>query len=128
MEEEKQAQLTKLLGEIRMTDDIDKTWPSETLINGLQFSIRAKKGLTAHFCSLKVDEISLRDIMDFMITNYDEIPQSLYAACPAYKQNHVGQKTYITIINNLSKQDLGHSFRTEKGSSPLLTFSADNGS
>ena len=110
---EEQAQLAKLLREIRMTDDIDKTWPSDTLINGLQFSIRAKKGLTAYFCSLITDEISLRDIMDFMITNYVEIPNDLYEACPAYKQCHVGQKTYISIIEKLSTQDLGKSFRSE---------------
>lgn len=77
LEKEKQEQSTKLLSEIRMFDDIDKNWPAEALINGLLFPWKAKQCLTNRFrCSIAC-EISLREIMDFLITDYHEIPNDL---------------------------------------------------
>ncbi len=51
--------------------------------------------------------------MDFLITDYEEIPHDLYEACPAYKQKHVGRKTYGFLIKYLSEQDLGRAFGIE---------------
>jgi hypothetical protein len=56
-----------------MLDDIDKNWPTETLIQGLQFPWRAKRCLTRHFGCSKSCEISMRSIMDFLITDYEEV-------------------------------------------------------
>lgn len=112
-EEKRQEQSTKLLNVIRMFDDIDKNWPTETLIQGLQFPWRANQCLTNYFGCLKACEISLRDIMDFLITDYEKIPHDLYEACPAYKQKHVGRKTYGFLIKSLSEQDLGCAFDIE---------------
>jgi Mor family transcriptional regulator len=113
MEEKRQEQSTKLLSEIRMVEDIDKNWPTESLINGLQFPWKAKQCLTNYFCCSEGCEISLRDIMDFLITDYEEIPNDLYEACPAHRQKHVGRKTYGALIKYLSEQDFGHAFGIE---------------
>ncbi len=51
--------------------------------------------------------------MDFLITDYEKIPHDLYEACPAYKQKKIGRKTYSAIVNHLSEQDLGNTFRCE---------------
>lgn len=51
--------------------------------------------------------------MDFLITDYEKVPYDLYEACPAYKQKHMGRKTYAAIVNHLSEQDLGHAFYCE---------------
>ena len=52
-----------------MVDNIDKKWPIETLIQDLQFPKRAEQRLTEYFSGLNCSEMSLRDIMDFLITD-----------------------------------------------------------
>lgn len=110
---ERQKRLSKLLSKLRMFDNIDNKWPAEFLIQDLRFPIRAEQRLTEYFCGSDAEEISLRDIMDFLITDYKKIPHGLYEACPAYKQKHVGLKTYAAAVNHLSAQDLGNAFNCE---------------
>ena len=110
---ERKERSTKLLSKLKMVDNIDKKWPIETLIQDLRFPIRAEQRLTEYFCGSDADEISLRDIMDFLVTDYEKIPYDLYEACPAYKQKHIGRKTYADAVNHLSEQDLGNTFNRE---------------
>jgi len=112
-EEKRQEQSTRLLSKLRMSDDIDRNWHTEPLIQGLGFPVRAEQRLTKYFGCSNSFEISLRDIMDFLITDYEKIPHDLYEACPAYKQKQIGRKTYSAIVNHLSEQDLGHTFSCE---------------
>ena len=112
-EEEKQEQSTRLISKLRRFDDIDRNWPIETLIQGLRFPIRAEQRLTEYFRCSNSYEISLRDIMNFLITDYEKIPHDLYEACPAYRQKQIGRKTYNAIVNHLSEQDLGNTFSCE---------------
>ena len=112
-EKESQERSSRLLNKLRMVDNIDTKWPTETLIQDLRFPIRAERRLTEYFGDLSSNEISLRDIMDFLITDYEKIPHDLYEACPAYKQKHIGRKTYSAIVNHLSEQDLGSTFMCE---------------
>ena len=112
-EEKRKEQSTKLIADIKMFDDLDKKWTAETLIQGLQFSWRAKRSFIKYFGCSKSCEISLRNIMDFLITDYEEIPHDLYQVSPAYKQKDVGRKTYIALIKCLSEQDLGRTFGIE---------------
>ncbi len=110
---ERQKRSSKLLSKLRMVDNVDKKWPTETLIQDLRFPIRAEQRLTEYFGGLNSNEISLRDIMDFLIIDYEKIPHDLYEACPAYKQRHIGRKTYGAVVHHLSVKDLGHTFRSE---------------
>ncbi len=110
---ERQERSTRLLNKLRMFDDIDRNWPTETLIRDLRFPLRAEQRLTEYFGCTNSYEISLRDIMDFLITDYEKIPHDLYEACPAYKRKQIGRKTYGAIVHHLSEQDLGHTFNCE---------------
>jgi hypothetical protein len=110
---ERQKRSSKLLSKLRMVDNIDKKWPTETLIQDLRFPIRAEQRLTEYFGNLNSNEISLSDIMDFLITDYEKIPHDLYEACPAFKQKHIGRKTYGAVVKHLSEQDLGNTFNCE---------------
>ena len=110
---ERQERSSKLLSKLRMVDNIDKKWPTEVLIQDLRFPIRAEQRLTEYFSGSDSDEVSLRDIMDFLITDYEKIPHDLYEACPAYKQKHIGRKTYGAIVHHLSELDLGYTFSCE---------------
>ena len=110
---ERQERSTELLSKLRMVDNIDKKWATEALIQDLRFPIRAEQRLTEYFGGSNSNEISLRDIMDFLITDYEKIPHDFYEAGPAYKQKHIGRKTYGAIVHHLSEQDLGHTFNRE---------------
>lgn len=110
---ERQERSSKLLRKLRMVDNIDEKWPTETLIQDLRFPIRADQRLTEYFCGLDADEISLRGIMDFLVTDYENIPHDLFEVCPAYKQKHIGRKTYAAAVNHLTEQDLGNAFNRE---------------
>lgn len=110
---ERQGRSSKLVSKLRMVDNICEKWPTETLIQDLRFPIRAEQRLIEYFCGSHADEISLRDIMDFLVTDYEKIPYDLYEACPAYKQKHIGRKTYAATVNHLSEQDLGNTFNRE---------------
>ena len=112
-DEERQEQSTRFLRKLRTLDDIGKNWPTETLIRDLRFPLRAEQRLTEYFGCTNSFKICLRDIMDFMISDYEKIPYDLYEACPAYKQKHIGRKTYRSIVHHLSEQDLGLTFNCE---------------
>ena len=112
-EEERQEQSARLLSKLRRFDDLDRNWPIKILIQGLRFPIRSEQRLTEYFGCSNSYEISLRDIMNFLITDYEKIPLDLYEVCPAYKQKQIGRKTYSAIVNHLSEQDLGKTFRCE---------------
>lgn len=109
----RQERSSKLLNDLRTDDNIDKKWPTETLIQDLRFPLRVEQRLTEYLCGSAADKISLRDIMDFLITDFERNPHDLYEACPAYKQKHIGCKTYAAAINHLSELDLGYNFYRE---------------
>lgn len=110
---ERQERSSKLLSKLRILDNIDEKWPTGTLIKDLRFPIRAEQRLTEYFGGSDADEISLRDIMDFLVTDYKQLPYDLHEACPAYKQKHIGLKTHTAAVNHLSEQDLGNTFNRE---------------
>lgn len=110
---ERQERSSELLNKLRMADNIDEKWPTETLIQYLRFPIRAEQRLTEYFCGSEIGEISLRDIMNFLITDYERIPYDLHEACPAFKQKQIGHKTYAAAVNHLSEQVLGNTFYCE---------------
>jgi DNA-binding CsgD family transcriptional regulator len=110
---ERKERSSKLLSKLKMVDNIDQKWPVVTLIQDLRFPIRAEQRLTEYFSGLNSSEMSLRDIMDFLITDYEKIPYDLYQVCPAYEQKHIGVKTYTAAVNHLSEQDLGDTFNHE---------------
>lgn len=113
MEEERGERSSNLVADIRKLDDIDKKWPTEALLHGLQFSWLVKRCLTRHFESSKLSKISLRDLMDFLIIDYEEIPYDLREAFPVFKQKNVGWKTVWALFKFFSEQNLGPSFSTE---------------
>lgn len=113
LEQEELYRSTKLLSEIRMFDDIDRKWPTEILINDLRFPWKAKQCLTNRFCGSRICEISLRDIMDFLVTDYETMPNDLYTACPTFQQKHVGSKTYSALIKYFYENYFGRMFDTE---------------
>ena len=108
-EDERGERSSNLVADIRKLDDIDKKWSTEILLHGLHFSWLAKRCMTRHFESSKLSEISLKDVMDFLITDYEEIPSDLWEVCPVLKQKNVGRKTLWALLKFFSGHNLGPS-------------------
>ncbi len=113
LEEERGERSSNLVADMRKLDDIDKKWSTEALLHGLNFPWLAKRCLTRHFEVSKMSEISLNDLMDFLITDYKEIACDLSEVCPVAKQKNVGWKTVWALLKFFSEQNFGPSFNAE---------------
>lgn len=112
-ENDREKRSSNLVADIRKSDDIDKKWPTETLLNGLHFPWLAKRCLTKYFESSKLTEISLRDLMDFLICDYEWIPSDIREVCPVFIQINAGWKTFWALMSFFSEQNFGPSFTAE---------------
>ena len=97
----------------RSADDIDRKWPTDNIIVGLLFPEKVTWRLKRYFKSAHIQEISLKDLMDFLILVKKRRSTDLFEVVPAFKQKHFGRKTVYAMISHLSEQDLGNSFNTE---------------
>jgi DNA-binding CsgD family transcriptional regulator len=104
---------SNLVADIRKSDDIDKKWPADTLLHGLHYPWLAKKCLTKYFESSKLTEISLRDLMDFLICDYEVIPSDIREVSPVFIQVNAGWKTFWALLSFFSEQNFGPSFTAE---------------
>ena len=57
--------------------------------------------------------MSLKDLMNFLIADFENIPDDPWDAMPAYRQKHFGVKTFASLVKHLTEQDLGDSFNVE---------------
>ena len=113
LEKRRKERSEKLRKTFRSSDDIDKRWSKEEILDCLLFQGRAYLCMKRYFDSHDITKARLRDVMDFLVSDYEELPANQGEAMPAYKQKGVGAKTYASLVHHLSGQDLGDSFNTE---------------
>jgi len=97
----------------RSSDDIEKRWPKDIMLVGLLFPKTVTWRLRRYFEGHDIQEISLKDLMDFLIRDKKRRSTNLFEVVPALRRNHFGRKTVHTMIKHLSEQDLGDSFNIE---------------
>ena len=97
----------------RSSNDIEKKFPKDIIIEGLLFERRANISIKRYFDSQDIPEISIKDVMDFLISDFEKMPKHPWEAMPAYKQKHIGIKTYSSLVYHISELDLGEAFNTE---------------
>lgn len=112
-EEKQKEQAAKIINEFKFANNIDQKWSTETITNGLLFPKRATRCLQKHFDNSSISELSLRDLMDFLIKDYDHLPLNIWEVSPAYGQKDLGLKTFVSLVNHLVEHDLGSSFNAE---------------
>lgn len=114
---EREEQLRERSGQIlqmlRSTNNIGKKWPKETIMECLLLPKVIAWRLERYFQRENIVELSLRDLMDFLITGYIEPGQDLFQVMPALTQFNVGRKTHAALVRRVSQQDLGETFHTE---------------
>ena len=103
----------ELLKEIRSTNDIDKRWSKDVILDGLMFPRRAISCLEQFLNTQNMTGLSLRDLMDFVIPRQDTVPSDPWEAMPALEYANVGYKTYGSMVRCLSEPDLGSCFNAE---------------
>ncbi len=112
--EEKQRLRSEEIKEIiRLSDDINKKWPTDLLTDGLQFPKPVTRILNMYFDNHNTTLFSLKDLMDFIIPEHELFHTQFWISVPAYEENRVGIKIYSSFIDHLSQQDLGNTFNTE---------------
>lgn len=98
---------------IRLSDDINKKWSIDFLIDGLQFPKQTTWVLNRYFGRYNIIQFSLKDLMDFIIPEHELFYTQFWIDVPALDERWLGIKTYTSLIDHLSQQDLGHTFNTE---------------
>jgi len=113
LEEEQRLQSEKILAIIKTTDDIKKKWPTNFLIDGFQFPKKTTWALNKYFERHNIIQFSLSDFMNLLVAENELHETDLWMNVPAFKEKWVGGKTYASLVEYLSKYDLGHNFNTE---------------
>ena len=103
----------KIKKRFRSSDDIEKKWPTVTVIAGLLFPKTVTWRLKRYFERHNMQQISLKDLMDFLILDKKRRPTDLFEIVLVSKESQFGRKTAYAMIKHLSEQDLGDSFNTE---------------
>jgi hypothetical protein len=99
-----------LVEEIRRADDLDKLWEVTDLVDALRALTAARNALLRHFGSLKMGQISLREMMNLAIP---ETVDSDGWYSPLMRITFIGPKGYQSILNGLSKIDWNERCRQE---------------
>ena len=115
-----------LVEEIRRVDDLDRLWEVMDLVDALRALSATRNALLKHFASLKMGQISLREMMNLAI------PETLDSDgwhSPLMRITFIGPKGYQSIINGLSEIDWNERCRQEWGRKLawLERFSRDQG-
>jgi len=113
LEEQQRERFRQVLQTLRSTNDIDKKWPKETIMECLLLPRAFAWRLERYFQRENIVELSLRDLMDFLISANIEPGQGLFEVMPALTQFNVGRKTYAVLVRCVSQQDFGKAFETE---------------
>ena len=113
LEKKQKLQSEKILAIIKTTDDINKKWPTNFLIDGFQFPKKTAWALNKYFERHNTIQLSLLDLMNLLIAEKELHETDLWMNVPAFKEKWVGGKTYASLVEYLSKYDLGHNFNTE---------------
>jgi hypothetical protein len=115
LEKKQRLQSEKILAILRATDDINKKWPTNFLVDGFQFPKKTTWALNKYFERHNIIQLSLLDLMNLLIAEKELHETDLWMNVPALKEKWMGRKTYASLVEYLSKYDLGHNFNTEWG-------------
>jgi len=96
----------QLLQDIRWEDDLDRKWKIEELMGALLLPIRARTALGYGSEWKKVTELSLRELMDLVISD-EPHPKPGFLLTPLVDFRNVRLKTFWETVRRLTELDLG---------------------
>ena len=111
--EEKRLRSERLKVAIRESNDLDRKWPTDFLLGSLSFPWLPNRALKRYYNDNNLSEISLKDLMGFIMPELGMPGANRWITPPALKQKGIGFKTHKLLVAHLSKQDLGNLFNAE---------------
>lgn len=92
--------------ELRIADDLDKTWPVLNLLNALHLLPVARTRLLAHSAEQHKTRMSLREFMDLVVPE-DCDPSEVLARSPLLHVSGIGKISFESVAAELTETDLG---------------------
>lgn len=96
----------RLLQEIRWEDDLDRKWQMEQLMDALLLTTRARTAIENSCRRENASRLSLREIMDFVISDKPH-PKPGFLHAPLVDFRNVRLKTFWETAKRLTELDLG---------------------
>lgn len=98
--------------EINISHEIGTKLPLDDLFCILNLPKKPQGILMAHFTRQGIKEVSLLDMMDFLIPSVENA-EDLYDHMPAYRVKMLGQILYAAMIKAMTAIDCGEVFQVE---------------
>ena len=106
--EEKAVQRSaELLKEFCFTDDLDRKWKVEVLMDALQLPTRARTAIGYRFEWKNITELSLRELMDIVIPDTPHPTKPGYLMTQMLDLRNVRGHTFWLTVKRLTDADLG---------------------
>ena len=90
LEDRQRERFDQILQTLRSTNNIDKKWAKEFLMECLLLPKVFAWRLERYFRRENIVELSLRDLMDFLISGNIELGQDVFQVMPALTQFNIG--------------------------------------
>jgi len=113
-EEELARRRVNLREAIQQADDVDRKWPVADLIDAMALKGKIKGALLWFYGRPGTQEISLREIMDLVISEKKD-PRPGYLITPLLNIREGGTKGFWSLVSALSDMDLGARGNAEWG-------------
>jgi len=109
------ARMEVLRTEIRETNDCDKKWSIDFLLEAVALPFLPARAIKRWCHQNGHSEISLNDLMDYALPEDPMFDAYGWVKSPATQQKGVGRKTYKALIKHLTERDLGERYNEEWG-------------
>lgn len=103
---EQEAASERAQVERRAADDLDKTWPVVDLVDALHLLTVARARLLAHFEQQHKTELSLRELMELVISEHGDAVEA-FARTPLLRIRGIGKYGFYSVAAELTETDLG---------------------
>lgn len=105
-EQAQAEQRDQLQAELRLADDLDKTWPVLNLLDALHLLPVARTRLRAHLAEQHKTRMSLREFMDVVMAEHGD-PSDVFARTPLLRVRGIGKIGFYSVAAELTETDLG---------------------
>jgi hypothetical protein len=113
LEQKRKQRAEKIFQDMRLSNNIEKTWPIEVIIEFLLLPKTVMWRLLRYFEVENISQLTLKDFMDLLIVNNGRMPRDFREAFPICNVRRIGPWTHSVIVDYLSRQDLGAAFSKE---------------
>lgn len=103
----------QLLASIRAADDLDRPWPVSDLISAIGPLEVTQTYLRNHFAAHQIESMSLRALIETAIPLKPPSEDSGWVSSDLLRIFGVGKKGFFSVVNRLTKLDLGSRFNAE---------------